>query len=47
MMSMALSKVFRTAMTGHCDARPELAEAAIPLEIRVPRTTRTSVHRLK
>jgi protein phosphatase len=36
MMSMALSKVFRTAMTGRCDARPELAAAAIPLEIRVP-----------
>jgi 3' terminal RNA ribose 2'-O-methyltransferase Hen1 len=36
MMSMVLSKVFRTAMTGRCDARPELATAAIPLEIRVP-----------
>jgi 3' terminal RNA ribose 2'-O-methyltransferase Hen1 len=36
MMSMALSKVFRTAMTGRCDARPELATAAIPLEVRVP-----------
>ncbi|MDQ1721316.1 MAG: hypothetical protein QOI26_1050 [Pseudonocardiales bacterium] len=36
MMSMALSKVFRTAMTGRCDARPELAEAALPLDIRVP-----------
>jgi 3' terminal RNA ribose 2'-O-methyltransferase Hen1 len=36
MMSMALSKVFRTAMTGRCDARPEPARAAIPLEIRVP-----------
>lgn len=35
MMSMALSKVFRTAMTGRCDARPELATAALPLEIRV------------
>src|SRR3954471_5855659 len=29
MMSMALSKVFRTAMTGRCDSRPELAAAAI------------------
>jgi 3' terminal RNA ribose 2'-O-methyltransferase Hen1 len=36
MMSMALSKVFRTAMTGRCDARPQLAAAPIPLEIRVP-----------
>ncbi|WP_375485016.1 3' terminal RNA ribose 2'-O-methyltransferase Hen1 [uncultured Jatrophihabitans sp.] len=36
MMSMALSKVFRTAMTGRCDARPELAAAAIPLEVHVP-----------
>ncbi|HST46261.1 3' terminal RNA ribose 2'-O-methyltransferase Hen1 [Jatrophihabitans sp.] len=36
MMSMALAKVFRTAMTGRCDSRPELATAALPLEISVP-----------
>jgi 3' terminal RNA ribose 2'-O-methyltransferase Hen1 len=36
MMTMALSKVFRTAMTGRCEARPELAEATIPLELHVP-----------
>lgn len=36
MVSMALSKVFRSAMAGRCDARPELAAAAIPLEIHVP-----------
>ena len=36
MMSGALTKVFRTAMTGRCDARPELAGTAIPLEIEVP-----------
>jgi 3' terminal RNA ribose 2'-O-methyltransferase Hen1 len=36
MMSMALSKVFRTAMTGRCDSRPALAVAAIPLELHVP-----------
>lgn len=36
MLSVALSKVFRTAMTGRCDARPELAEAPIPLEVRLP-----------
>ena len=27
---------FRTALTGRCDARPDLAAARIPLEIRVP-----------
>lgn len=36
MLSVALSKVFRTAMTGRCDARPDLAAAAIPLELHVP-----------
>ncbi len=36
MMSVALGKTFRTAMTGRCDARPELAASAIPLELRVP-----------
>ncbi len=36
MLAMALKDVFRTAMTGRCDARPELAATAIPLEIHVP-----------
>lgn len=36
MLAMALKEVFRTALTGRCDARPELAAAPIPLEIRVP-----------
>jgi 3' terminal RNA ribose 2'-O-methyltransferase Hen1 len=36
MMSVALSKTFRTAMSGRCDARPELAASAIPLQVRVP-----------
>ena len=36
LMTTALTKVFRTAMTGRCDARPELAAAALPLEIDVP-----------
>jgi 3' terminal RNA ribose 2'-O-methyltransferase Hen1 len=36
MLAMALKDVFRTALTGRCDARPELAEAPIPLEIHVP-----------
>ena len=30
MLSVALTKVFRTAMTGRCDARPELAAARHP-----------------
>jgi len=36
MVSVALGKVFGTAMSGRCDARPELAAAAIPLEVHVP-----------
>jgi 3' terminal RNA ribose 2'-O-methyltransferase Hen1 len=36
MLAVALKEAFRTALTGRCDARPELAAAAIPLEIRVP-----------
>jgi 3' terminal RNA ribose 2'-O-methyltransferase Hen1 len=36
MLAMALAKVFRTAMQGRCDTRPELAAAAIPLEAHVP-----------
>jgi 3' terminal RNA ribose 2'-O-methyltransferase Hen1 len=36
MLAVALGKVFRTAMTGRCDARPELAAAAVPLEVHVP-----------
>ncbi|MDP9318408.1 MAG: 3' terminal RNA ribose 2'-O-methyltransferase Hen1 [Actinomycetota bacterium] len=35
-LSVAMSRVFRTAMTGRCDARPELAGAPLALEIRVP-----------
>jgi 3' terminal RNA ribose 2'-O-methyltransferase Hen1 len=31
-LSVALNKVFRTAMTGVCKARQELADSAIPLE---------------
>jgi 3' terminal RNA ribose 2'-O-methyltransferase Hen1 len=36
MVAVALGKVFRTAMAGRCDARPELAEQALPLTIHVP-----------
>lgn len=35
MMAVALGKVFRTAMTGRCDARPQLAQSPIPLTITV------------
>ena len=33
MLAVALGQVFRTAMTGRCDSRPELAATPIPLEI--------------
>jgi len=36
MMAVALGKVFRTAMAGRCEARPELVDQALPLEIHVP-----------
>ena len=36
MLAMALKDVFRTALTGRCNARPELATATIPLEISIP-----------
>ena len=36
MLAVAMAKVFRTAMAGRCDARPELAASALPLEIRIP-----------
>jgi 3' terminal RNA ribose 2'-O-methyltransferase Hen1 len=36
LMAVALSRVFRTAMTGRCEARPELAATALPLEMHVP-----------
>ena len=36
MLAVALGRVFRTAMTGRCDARPELAARALPLEISIP-----------
>lgn len=36
MLAVALGKVFRTAMTGRCDARPELVGQAVPLEVHVP-----------
>jgi 3' terminal RNA ribose 2'-O-methyltransferase Hen1 len=36
MLAMALKDVFRTALTGRCQARPELAASPLPLEIHVP-----------
>jgi 3' terminal RNA ribose 2'-O-methyltransferase Hen1 len=36
MVALALKHVFSTALTGRCNARPELAETALPLEIRIP-----------
>ena len=36
MLAVALGKVFRTAMTGRCDARPALAASPLPLEVHVP-----------
>ncbi|MGI8456804.1 MAG: 3' terminal RNA ribose 2'-O-methyltransferase Hen1 [Propionibacteriaceae bacterium] len=36
MVSVALGKVFRTALSGRCHARPELAVLPLPLEVHVP-----------
>jgi 2-polyprenyl-3-methyl-5-hydroxy-6-metoxy-1,4-benzoquinol methylase len=36
MFAVAIKEAFRTALTGRCDARPELAAAPIPLALRVP-----------
>ncbi|HVQ95607.1 MAG TPA: 3' terminal RNA ribose 2'-O-methyltransferase Hen1 [Mycobacteriales bacterium] len=36
LLAVALGRAFRTAMTGRCDARPELAATALPLRVQVP-----------
>ena len=36
MLAVAIKEAFRTALTGRCDARPDLAAVRIPLIIRVP-----------
>ncbi len=36
MLAVALGKVFRTALSGRCEARPELAARPLPLEIGLP-----------
>lgn len=35
-LAVALRRVFRTAMTGRCDLRPDLPGRALPLEVHVP-----------
>lgn len=35
-LSVVLGKVFGTAMSGRCDQRPELAQAALPFEVEIP-----------
>jgi 3' terminal RNA ribose 2'-O-methyltransferase Hen1 len=36
MLSVAIGRVFKTAMNGRSDQRPELAASALPLELHVP-----------
>jgi 3' terminal RNA ribose 2'-O-methyltransferase Hen1 len=36
LLAVAIKEAFRTALTGRCDARPDLAAARIPLAIPVP-----------
>jgi 3' terminal RNA ribose 2'-O-methyltransferase Hen1 len=36
LLAVALKGVFGTALAGRCEARPELAATAIPLELHVP-----------
>lgn len=36
LLAVAIGKLFRTAMNGRCDARPELAARPMPLEIHIP-----------
>jgi 3' terminal RNA ribose 2'-O-methyltransferase Hen1 len=36
MLSVAIGRVFKTAMNGRCDQRPELAATALALELHVP-----------
>jgi 3' terminal RNA ribose 2'-O-methyltransferase Hen1 len=36
MLAVAVKQAFRTALTGRCDARPDVAATPIPLELHVP-----------
>ncbi|WP_025354497.1 3' terminal RNA ribose 2'-O-methyltransferase Hen1 [Kutzneria albida] len=47
LLAVALGSVFRTAMNGRCEQRPELAETAIPLRVHIPAVGGAQlVHRL-
>ena len=36
LFAVAIKEAFRTALTGRCDAKPELAAGTLPLELHVP-----------
>ena len=36
LLAVAMSRVYKTAMSGRCEARPELAASPIPLELAIP-----------
>ena len=36
LLAVALGRVFRTALAGRCDARPDLVGRSVPLEVHVP-----------
>jgi 3' terminal RNA ribose 2'-O-methyltransferase Hen1 len=36
MLAVAIGSVFKTAMNGRCDARPDLAATPIPLRVQIP-----------
>jgi 3' terminal RNA ribose 2'-O-methyltransferase Hen1 len=46
LLSVAIGKVFGTAMRGRCDPRPELAATPIPLEIHLPACPSTHAEQL-
>jgi 3' terminal RNA ribose 2'-O-methyltransferase Hen1 len=46
MLAVAMGSVFRTAMTGRCDSRPDLAARPIPLRIEIPAVPGDLAHRL-
>lgn len=39
MLAVALGKLFRTALAGRCDARPDLVGQVLPLEVNIPALT--------
>ncbi|ATE54899.1 3' terminal RNA ribose 2'-O-methyltransferase Hen1 [Actinosynnema pretiosum] len=46
LMAVALGSVFRTAMNGRCEARPELAAEPLPLRVELPAVPHRLVERL-